>query len=143
MKVTVHNRGPEAARIHLLPTLWFRNAWTWDGEPKPVLSADGAAVRTEHPDLGTLRLACDGARELLFTENETNAFRLWGQPNPTPFVQDAFHEYVVNGRGEAVNPGRTGTKAAAHHVLDIPAGGASTGRRAPSSTSTSPRSSSS
>ncbi len=125
VKVTAHNRGPETARIHLLPTLWFRNTWTWDGDPKPVLRAQGAAIRAEHPELDALTLACDGAPELLFTENETNAARLWGQPNPTPFVKDAFHERVVSGRREAVNPDRTGTKAAAHYVLDVPAGGAS------------------
>ncbi len=66
---------------------------------------------------------CEGAPELLFTENESNASRLWGQPNPSPYVKDAFHEYIVSGRGEAVNPAKAGTKAAAHYVLDVPARG--------------------
>jgi hypothetical protein len=124
--VTVHNRGPEAARLHLLPTLWFRNTWSGgDGEPRPALRAEGGAIRARHPELGEVTLACDGAAELLFTENETNASRLWGQPNPSPFVKDAFHRYVVGGEREAVNPSQTGTKAAAHYVLDVPAGGSS------------------
>jgi hypothetical protein len=125
VKVTVHNRGPEAATIHLLPTLWFRNTWTWGGDPKPVLRAEGGTILAEHPELGGMSLSCDGYPELLFTENETNAFRLWGQPNPSPYVKDSFHQYVVDGKKDAVNPARTGTKAAARYVLDVPAGGSS------------------
>ena len=128
VKVTVHNRGPEAARIHVLPTLWFRNTWTWDGDPKPLLRAEGGGIRAEHRELDDLTLSCEGAPELLFTENETNSFRLWGQPNPSPYVKDSFHEYVVKGNREAVNPAGTGTKAAARYVLDVPAGGSSTVR---------------
>jgi hypothetical protein len=64
-----------------------------------------------------------GTPELLFTENETNNYRLWGQPNASPYVKDAFHEYVIGGKKDAVNPAKVGTKAAAHYVLDIPAGG--------------------
>ena len=71
---------------------------------------------------------CDGAPELLFTENESNASRLWGQPNASPYVKDAFHEYLISGRGEAVNPAKVGTKAAAHYVLDVPGGGSKTVR---------------
>ena len=82
-----------------------------------------ALVRAVHPELGEYWLSCDGSPELLFTENESNAQRLWGQPNPSPHVKDAFHDYVVGGRREAVNPAKTGTKAAAHYVLDVPAGG--------------------
>ncbi|KAA0254467.1 glucosidase [Acidobacteria bacterium ACD] len=125
VKVTVHNRGPEAARLHVLPTLWFRNTWTWGDEPKPVLRAEGGAIRASHHELGELTLSCDGSPELLFTENETNAFRLWGQPNPSPYVKDSFHQYVVEGKREAVNPAKVGTKAAALYVLDVPAGGSS------------------
>src|SRR5512139_1455925 len=124
VRVTVHNRGPEAARLELLPTLWFRNTWSWgDGEAKPVLREQQGAIRASHPELGEVTLACDGAPELLFTENETNAERLWGQPNPTPYVKDAFHRYVVSGEKDAVNPAKTGTKAAALYVLEVPAGG--------------------
>jgi hypothetical protein len=124
VRVSVHNRGPEAARLHLFPTLWFRNTWSWgDDSTRPVLREAGRAVVASHPELGDYTLACDGAPDLLFTENESNAQRLWGQPNPTPYVKDAFHRYVVSGEGGAVNPARTGTKAAAHYVLDVPAGG--------------------
>ena len=125
IRVSVHNRGPEPARIHLLPTLWFRNTWSW-GETgaKPLLEEAGPGrIRAAHSELGAYTLACDGSPELLFTENESNAERLWGQPNPTPFVKDAFHRYVVVGDRAAVNPARTGTKAAARYVLDVPAGG--------------------
>ncbi len=125
IRISVHNRGPEAAQLHLLPTLWFRNTWQVEPEmPKPVLQAvNNTGVRASVPNLGEYILECEGASELLFTENETNSTRLWGQPNSTPYVKDAFHEYVIAGRREAVNPARTGTKAAAHYVLDVPAGG--------------------
>jgi hypothetical protein len=125
IKISVHNRGPEVAQIHVLPTIWFRNTWTSDeGEPKPILGQvkDGT-IHTSHPKLGDYTLQCEGTAELLFTENETNNRRLWGQPNPAPYVKDAFHEYVVTGNANAVNPEKTGTKAAAHYVLNVPAGG--------------------
>ena len=126
IRITVHNRGPEAARLHLLPTLWFRNTWSWKaGQPRPMLRESGGAIRASHPELGDYTLSCDGAPELLFTENESNAERLWGQPNASPWVKDAFHAYVIAGNTEAVNPAKTGTKAAARYVLDVPAGGAS------------------
>jgi len=125
IRISVHNRGPEAAQIHLLPTLWFRNTWSWgDGEPKPALGQVGnEGIAASHPTLGERTLQCEGAAELLFTENETNAKRLWGQPNPSPYVKDAFHRYVITGEKDAVNPARNGTKAAAHYVLEVPAGG--------------------
>jgi hypothetical protein len=125
VRITVHNRGPEAAPIHLLPTLWFRNTWSWEeGEKMPSLrAADKRTVLATHEALGDFTLQCDGDPELLFTENETNAARLWGHANPVPHVKDAFHEYVVRGQREAVNPAHTGTKAAAHYVLNVPAGG--------------------
>ena len=125
IRITVHNRGPEAARLRVLPTLWFRNTWSWDpSNPKPSLreSAPGI-IQASHHELGEYRLYCDAARELLFTENESNASRLWGQPNATPYVKDAFHTYVVSGHRDAVNPAKVGTKAAAHYVLEVPAGG--------------------
>ena len=124
IRISVHNRGPEAAQLHVLPTLWFRNTWSWgDDDPRPMLREAGGAVVASHPELGDCSLSCEGAPELLFTENESNAQRLWGQPNAAPYVKDAFHRYVISGDREAVNPGRTGTKAAAHYVLDVPAGG--------------------
>ncbi len=129
VRVSVHNRGPEAARIHLLPTLWFRNTWSWGGKAvTPELSEVGGAIVASHPELGEYTLSCDGSAELLFTENESNLERLWGQPNPAPFVKDAFHRYVVEGDREAVNPARRGTKAAAHYLLEVPAGGVQTVR---------------
>ena len=124
IRISVHNRGPEAAEVHLLPTLWFRNTWSsGDDSPKPVLREAHGGVLASHPDLGDYTLSCEGARELLFTENETNAERLWGQPNATPYVKDAFHRYVIAGDRGAVNPAKTGTKAAARYLVDVPAGG--------------------
>jgi hypothetical protein len=130
IRITAYNRGPEAASLHLLPTLWFRNTWSWDdGAPRPNLSRGRAAGRSavvaaEHPDLPRgYRLYCEGDPELLFTENETNHHRLYGVENGHPFVKDAFHEYLVHGRKDAINPAKTGTKAAAHYAAQAPAGG--------------------
>jgi hypothetical protein len=124
VKISVHNRGPEAAQLHVLPTLWFRNVWSWgDDEPKGTLDqVDNNTIRSSHPTLGEYFLQCEGAGELVFTENESNATRLWGKPNPSPYVKDAFHEYVVRGRKDAVNPVKAGSKASAHYLLDVPAG---------------------
>ena len=125
IRISVHNRGPETAEIHLLPTLWFRNTWSWDkGAAKPSLrEVENGRVRAAHVELGDRTLDCEGNPELLFTENESNASRLWGQANPSSYVKDAFHEYVVSGKKEAVNPSKLGTKAAAHYRLEVPAGG--------------------
>ena len=130
IRITVHNRGPEAARLRVLPTLWFRNTWSWgEDERKPSLREVGPGViQASHHELGEYWLHCDGAPELLFTENESNAQRLWGQPNASPYVKDAFHAYVISGQGEAVNPAKAGTKAAAHYVLEVPGGGSKTVR---------------
>jgi hypothetical protein len=96
---------------------------------KPSLREAGpGAIQATHPELGDYWLHCDSAPELLFTENESNAQRLWGQPNASPYVKDAFHAYVVAGQNDAVNPAGTGTKAAAHYVLDVPRGGSRTVR---------------
>jgi hypothetical protein len=125
IQISVHNRGPEAAQLHVLPTLWFRNTWSWGGdETKPVLGQiDREKIYASHPKVGDYTLQCEGAKRLLFTENESNAYRLWGQANPSPYVKDSFHQYVISGASEAVNPAKTGTKAAAHYVLDVPTGG--------------------
>ena len=130
IRVTVHNRGPEEAQIHLLPTLWFRNTWTWERDvQKPVLErVDETKIHASHSDLGEYTLQCEGAAELLFTENESNNEKLWGQPNPTPYVKDAFHRYVISGETNAANPAKTGTKAAARYQLTVPAGGSKTVR---------------
>jgi hypothetical protein len=127
IKITVHNRGAKAAQLHVLPTLWYRNVWSWDeAQPKPKLRQSSLNdIQASHPQLGEYTLQCEGAAELLFTENESNASRLWGGNNPSPYVKDAFHEYVVSGKKDAVNPGKTGTKAAAHYVLNVPGRGSS------------------
>jgi hypothetical protein len=128
IRITVTNRGPEAAPLHLLPTLWFRNTWAWDpGAERPRLSADGdpatAAVIARHPDMDApYRLACEGRPELLFTENESNLRRLCGAEDPSPHVKDAFHEYLIAGRRDAVNAAGEGTKAAAHYRVVVPPG---------------------
>ena len=129
IRITVHNRGSERAELHLLPTLWFRNTWNDQHAAKPtVTQAEHGAILASHTRLGEHVLNCDGNPELLFTENESNLNRLWGQPNPSPYVKDAFHEYVISGKQEAVNPSKTGTKAAAHYRLQVPAGGSETVR---------------
>ena len=124
IRVTVYNRGPETAELHLLPTLWFRNTWSWDEDTaKPMLanSQDGG-VLASHLQLGDRLLYYEGSPELLFTENESNASRLWGQPNPSLYVKDAFHDYVISGKLEAVNPSRRGTKSATLYRLEVPTG---------------------
>jgi hypothetical protein len=123
IQIHVANRGPEAASIHVLPTLWFRNTWTWwPDEPKPSLrqklGENTVAIETSHAELGGFLLHCDGNPRLLFTENDTNNERLFGTPNATPFVKDGINGYVVAGRQEAVNPNPIGTKAAAHYQLN-------------------------
>ena len=127
IRISVHNRGPETAELHVLPTLWFRNTWSWEeGETKPVLGAiDEDKIYASHPELGGYTLQCEGTSELLFTENETNTRRLWGQPSASPYVKDAFHRYLIDRAANAINPGKTGTKAAAHYRLQVPAGGSS------------------
>jgi hypothetical protein len=125
IRISVHNRGPEAAELHLLPTIWFRNTWSWDeGEIKPMLGAiDNDKIHASHPQLGGYTLQCEGAEELLFTENETNSGLLWGHPSPSPYVKDAFHRYVISKAANAINPAKTGTKAAAYYRLNVPARG--------------------
>ncbi len=129
IRITVANRGPETADIHLLPTLWFRNDWAWNTNvPRPELKAGQGTkqwqvVEAMHATLGARFLYAEGAGELLFTENETNNERLSGLPNLRPYVKDGINEYVVHGRTEAVNSDRTGTKAAARWTLRVEAGG--------------------
>ena len=128
-RVTVHNRGPETAELHLLPTLWFRNTWGWGRDDyRPRLAAApgseaAAAIEAEDRHYGRRRLVCEGQPELLFTENETNFEKLYGAENRTPYVKDAFHRYLVNRDAGAVNPAREGTKAAAHYALSVEPGG--------------------
>jgi hypothetical protein len=128
IEITAHNRGPEAATVHVLPTLWFRNTWSWGGHvPRPELrqTADGA-IGASHPELGERYFSCEGAGALLFTENETNTERLFATPNRTPYVKDGIDACIVHGRHEAVNPGGQGTKASAHYALTVGAGASRT-----------------
>ncbi len=124
IKITAANRGTEVATIHLLPTVWFRNTWTWDGRIANcgLRIADSGAIEIDCETPGKRFLYFDGSPELIFTENETNNERLFGAANRTPYVKDAFHRYVVNGEHDAVNPANTGTKAAGLYQLEIPAG---------------------
>ncbi|MGD8253047.1 MAG: glucosidase [Syntrophobacterales bacterium] len=126
VKITVVNRGPEPAECQVLPTLWFRNTWSWGYEAGPMGDVPGKpelrqiegptgvyTVEAEHPAAGTYYLYAEGADELIFTENETNAELLYGINNSTPYVKDGFHRSVLNGETAAVNPERRGTKVAA------------------------------
>jgi hypothetical protein len=124
LRVTVHNRGPEAAEIHLLPQLWFRNTWAWrPGGARPSLRAAGGRVEVRHPTLGDYRCEADGTSAWLFTDNETNTPRLFGAEAPTPWFKDGFHERIVGGRETAVRTDGQGTKAGAWQRVGIPAGG--------------------
>jgi hypothetical protein len=126
MRVTVENRGPQAAPLRVLPQIWFRNTWSWKGGArKPVLRTTGSRkIRAEHPGLGTYHVYVDGApAEMLFCDNESNGTRLWNTDRSSGYWKDAFHERVVNGNVAAVNRGQEGTKAAAWYVVEVPAGG--------------------
>jgi hypothetical protein len=125
MQVTVYNRGPDAATVHLLPQVWFRNTWSWQsGSERPALAAAGdTAVEVRHREMGTYRVHGDGAPTLLFCDNDTNAPRLFGGNGAPGYYKDAFHDYLIAGRRDAVNPARTGTKAAFHYLLTVPARG--------------------
>jgi len=125
MRVTVHNRGPEAAAIHLLPQLWFRNTWSWNNSAKPSLTrTEHSAVLARHGELGDYTLTGDGEPEFLFCENETNFQRLFGFAiSAGCHFKDAFHEYLVHGNRNAVNAGLEGTKGGVLYHLTVPAGG--------------------
>jgi hypothetical protein len=124
IRITVANRGPENARLHLLPTLWFRNIWSWKplSEPPLLRLLWPHCVEAAHFSLGDYRWFLEEEAPVLFTGNDTNAARLFGGTNSSPYVKDAFHECVIRGRREAVNPQQTGTKCAAHYVLDLAPG---------------------
>jgi hypothetical protein len=133
VRITAVNRGPEAAELHLLPTLWFRNDWSnWiaasnRAAEKPTLkqmeaAVDTSAVAVTHPLLGKYTLSCEGDVPLLFTENETNHERLFGQKNESLHVKDGINDCVVQGKQAAVNPYKKGTKVAAHYQINVGAG---------------------
>jgi hypothetical protein len=129
IRITAHNRGPQPARLDLLPTLWFRNTWAWTNSPDQPKLAKGSdpagtvAIEVQHEYYGRRWLMAEGTPDLLFTENETNNQRLYGVKNRTPYVKDSINDYIVQGVREAVNPAHTGTKAAAHYRLHVEAGG--------------------
>ena len=133
ISISISNRGSEAARLHVLPTLWFRNTWSWpDGGPKPMLQAVAGAghgiIHAHHTDplfqesLDDYYLYCQGTVPLLFTENETNTARLFGTPNPSPYVKDGINNAIVHGQRDVANPAQQGTKASPHYHLTIEAG---------------------
>jgi len=129
IRVRVTNRGPDRAPIDVLPTIWFRNTWSWCPNPtRPSLARFGgrAVVALDEPKYGQRWLYCDGEPQLLFTENETNSQRLYGWGDATAYVKDAFDRLVVQGERSAVNPQERGTKAAAHYALTIPSGDTAT-----------------
>jgi len=127
--ITVTNAGPDADTLHVLPTAWFRNTWSWDfGAPKPVMAATGeTSARIEHPYLGSLELLADSGPDgtsptLLFCENETNTARLYGAAPATPYPKDGINDHVIHGAA-TVNPDQQGTKCAFWYKLEVPAGG--------------------
>ncbi|GAB4514837.1 MAG: glucosidase [Anaerolineae bacterium] len=134
IRITVTNHGTEAAPLTLLPTLWFRNTWSWgyengpmgDVPGKPEMSLREGVIVAEHPVIGTYRLYVEGADEIVFTENETNAARLYGLENASPYVKDAFHRYIINEERGAVNPAQRGTKAAPVYHRMVAAGATET-----------------
>ncbi len=127
-RITIANRGSEAATLHLLPTVWFRNTWSWgSGDPRPMLrrlAGERPIIELNEPQYGKRWISFEASPELLFTENETNNRRLFGTANSSPYVKDGIDNYVVHGNSAAVNAAGVGTKAAAHYVLNIEPGAA-------------------
>jgi len=125
IRIQVINRGPDEAQVSLVPTIWFRNSWSWDNaQPRPQLRAgkpskNAGVIELDHSYYGRRHLLCEGRPELLFTENDTNSERLYGLSNGSPYVKDGINDYIVHGKKETVNPDMTGTKAAAHYPLTV------------------------
>ena len=121
IQVTAHNRGPDSAELHVLPTVWFRNTWSWTPHAyRPTLQreedlGDARIIHIQHEQYGSRWLLCEATPSLLFTENETNTERLFGIPNSSPYVKDSFHDYIISGKSDRSNPQEVGTKAAAHY----------------------------
>ncbi|HXP35742.1 MAG TPA: hypothetical protein VN827_09365 [Chthoniobacterales bacterium] len=127
IRASAKNCGPESAPLHLLPTIWFRNTWSWDrAQPKPKLrktaeQGHASVITATHPALGDYDLFCESVDDLFFTENESNSQRLWGVAKSTPFVKDSINDRIVGGKIDIVNSAQFGTKAAAHYKFNIPA----------------------
>ncbi|MEW6208638.1 MAG: glucosidase [Acidobacteriota bacterium] len=124
IRITVANRGPQAAELHLLPTIWFRNTWSWNGGSKPRLRRirdvrNASVIQLDHTYYGHRWLFCQDTPEILFTENETNTRRLYNHQNGSQYFKDGINDYIVGGRRDAVNPERVGTKAAAHYPVTL------------------------
>ena len=120
IRITVANRGARPAVLNLIPTLWFRNTWSWQpGSERPSMWAGAGAIKAKGGELGHYELSFEGKPELLFTENETNFARLYGGRNTSPFVKDAFHRYLIQNDESAVNPDQTGNKAGLHYRLSV------------------------
>ncbi len=125
MRITVANEGPEEAKVHVLPTLWYRNTWAWGlpgSDEVPVIRRDGEALVGEHPRTGRIALTGDGSAQALFCDNETNTERLYGVPGRSPYPKDGINDYVVHGAA-SVNPEQVGTKAALRYTVTVPPGG--------------------
>jgi hypothetical protein len=124
IRLTIHNRGPETARLHLLPTFWFRNTWTWSpGSVQPEMHAvSSSQIELSHPSLGMRFVTMHGNPQLLFTDNETNTERLWNYRSNNGYYKDAFHEYLIHGRNDAVRPANYGTKACGLYSADVAPG---------------------
>jgi len=121
IQITAHNRGPDSAELHLLPTIWFRNTWSWTPHAsRPTLNRDGQmgdtqVIHLHHEQYGSRWLLSESSPNLLFTENDSNAERLWGLPNASPYVKDGINDYIVTGNKDTVNPEQVGTKASVHY----------------------------
>ena len=128
IRASAKNWGPESAPLHLLPTIWFRNTWSWGRHPaKPNLRKTSershvGVITASHPALGDYDLFCDSMDDLFFTENESNAERLWGISNPAPIAKDSINDRIVQGKIDIANPEQTGTKASAHYKFNVPPG---------------------
>jgi hypothetical protein len=128
IRIQVTNRGPECAELTLLPTLWFRNTWSWGIDARRPRMREGktvdemSVIELDHEYYGERRLWCEGQPQLLFTENETNTRRLYGDQDGAKYVKDSFHDYIVRGRTDAVNPEKVGSKAAAQYQLSLSPG---------------------
>lgn len=124
IKITVHNRGSELAQLHILPTIWFRNTWTWgyDNDLPQLSATDAGNIAVSHKLLGNYHLYCENGNKLLFTDNETNTRRLYDDPNCKPFCKDGINDYIVNGVSGAVNPGNRGTKACVNYDISMEGG---------------------
>lgn len=123
IRIMAHNRGPERAPLHILPTVWFRNTWVWKGKPaKPEMRESGGLIEIAEDSLGEYTLSAAGSPDLLFCDNETNNRKLFGSENRAEYTKDGINNYVVEGDRQGINPGGSGTKAAAHYILNIEGG---------------------